>query len=319
MYARKAYVRVLGVSLTFAFLSVAEPACKQQPVGKAQPSAATPVLIMASPGPRFSMEELHRMGGVPAGWQLSPPPGDVNRGREAFVSFGCHRCHAIAGEAFPESRSGPGPELTGMGEHHPPAYFVEAILNPNGILIEGPDYLTAEGTSRMPSYPDMSLAELADLVAYLSSLRGSEGTSHPHHRPESAEKHAGTHYGPGSAEEHAGHHDHASATGDAERWAYVLQVYELPEHLLESFYDWFARNEDRAIPGLARIETYASRLRTPTGNITVATMFAFENEALASSFLNRQEAQPTNTFVRPVEQVLLRSPVLFRAVQMSRP
>ena len=34
----------------------------------------------------------------------------------------------------------------------------------------------------MPSYPDMTLAELADLVAYLQSLQGGAHDPHAHHR-----------------------------------------------------------------------------------------------------------------------------------------
>jgi hypothetical protein len=129
------------------------------------------------PGIRVSMDQLHRMGGVPAGWKLSPPPGDVAAGRQAFVDFGCYSCHVVKGESFSAKASGTaqvGPELTGMGLHHPPAYFAEAIMNPDAVLIEGPGYIGPDGHSVMPDYPEMTLQQLGDLVAYLSSLRSGD-------------------------------------------------------------------------------------------------------------------------------------------------
>src|SRR5262245_1871457 len=71
------------------------------------------------PGPRLSMNALHQMGGVPPGWQLTPPPGDFGAGRTVFVDFGCPSCHRVEGEAFSaKATTGQvGPELTGMGAH----------------------------------------------------------------------------------------------------------------------------------------------------------------------------------------------------------
>jgi hypothetical protein len=109
------------------------------------------------PGPppvRLSMAALHATGGVPVDWKLLPPPGDVARGRRLFAQYGCPSCHVVQGETFAEQRRSPGPELTGMGAHHPPGYFVEAILNPDAIVVDGDGY-TGERTSTMPTYPDM--------------------------------------------------------------------------------------------------------------------------------------------------------------------
>jgi hypothetical protein len=63
-----------------------------------------------------------------------------------------------------------------MGAHHPPGYFVEAVLNPNAIVVEGEGYAGPSGLSTMPAYPDMPLVDLIDVVAYLSSLT----TGHNH-------------------------------------------------------------------------------------------------------------------------------------------
>src|SRR5215510_8249324 len=90
---------------------------------------------------RITMDALHQLGGVPSGWQLTPLPGYVEAGRRAFQDLGCASCHKVAGEPFADqARGGPGPDLTGMGSHHPPAYFVESILNPDAVLVDGPGY-----------------------------------------------------------------------------------------------------------------------------------------------------------------------------------
>src|SRR2546428_3292227 len=118
---------------------------------------------------RITMAALHQAGGVPRGWRFTVPPGDVAAGRRTFADAGCPSCHRVAREAFPPP-TGPGPELTGMGSHHPAEYFVESILTPDAVLVDGPDYIGPDGRSVMPSYPDLTLRQLADLVAYLKSL-----------------------------------------------------------------------------------------------------------------------------------------------------
>src|SRR5690606_28787006 len=143
---------------------------------------------------RISMEELHRQGGVPQGWKFSLPEGDPTAGREVFAKLECYQCHAIQGESFPTSHSsalGIGPELTGMGDHHPAEYFAESILNPNAIIVTGPGYTDASGLSSMPDYREsLTVAELIDLVAYLKNLGGE------HAHDDSATHHVN----------HAGHH-----------------------------------------------------------------------------------------------------------------
>jgi len=93
------------------------------------------------------MDALHRAGGVPPGWRLTPPAGDIVTGRRLFVDFGCASCHTIKGEAFAAraGEQGVGPDLTGMGSHHPAEYFVESILNPDAVLVDGPGYIGPDG------------------------------------------------------------------------------------------------------------------------------------------------------------------------------
>jgi len=136
---------------------------------------------------RISMEELHRQGGVPRGWAFTIPDGDPKAGRDVFVKLECYQCHAIQGESFPQSPSsdtGLGPDLTGMGSHHPAEYFAESILNPSAVIVTGPGYTDAAGLSIMPDYREsLTVAELIDLVAYLKSLGGAHdhGSTDPHH------------------------------------------------------------------------------------------------------------------------------------------
>ena len=131
---------------------------------------------------RITMEELHRRGGVPRGWKFTLPSGDPAKGRQVFADLECYKCHAVKGEGFPPSggdAKNAGPELTGMGSHHPAEYFAESILAPNAVILDGPGYTGGDGTSIMPSYADsLSVTQLLDLVAYLKSLTGGEGGHH---------------------------------------------------------------------------------------------------------------------------------------------
>lgn len=119
---------------------------------------------------RLTMEELHESGGVPPGWIFRPPEGDAARGRAIFARLECYACHTVRDESFPPP-SRPGPDLTGMGEHHPPGYLAESVMNPNAVIVEGPGYTGPDGSSIMPDYRDtLTVADLDDLVAYLASL-----------------------------------------------------------------------------------------------------------------------------------------------------
>jgi mono/diheme cytochrome c family protein len=131
-----------------------------------------------APAPiRTTMEGLHAHGGVPPGWAFAIPAGSAPEGRRVFRTLECFACHAVRGEDFPRAsraRESAGPELTGMGAHHPPEYFAESILNPNRVIVLGPGYTGPDGLSTMPNYADtMTLQQLMDVVAYLVSLTGS--------------------------------------------------------------------------------------------------------------------------------------------------
>lgn len=125
----------------------------------------------------ITMMELHKLGGLPPGWKFTMPAGDAQEGRQVFIKMQCSSCHVIQGESFFVNQKDvkPGPNLTGMGSHHPSEYFAESILEPNEIIITGPGFTGPDGLSIMPSYRDtLTLQEWVNLVAYLKSLTGPE-------------------------------------------------------------------------------------------------------------------------------------------------
>ena len=158
-------------------LAILTPAPRAQHAGH---GAAAPAGASA---PRtHTMEELHKSGGVPRGWKFTLPAGDPTKGRALFRELECGKCHAVTGESFPPAggdAKNVGPELTGMGSHHPAEYFAESILAPNAVIVDGPGFAAPDGRSIMPSYADsLSVTQLVDLVAFLKSLTGDGGHAH---------------------------------------------------------------------------------------------------------------------------------------------
>lgn len=84
--------------------------------------------------------------------------GDATRGARLFVERGCRGCHAVApGEAAP------GPTLAGIGYKVTPAWTAAWIRAPRAYHPRSPMPVVA-----------VSDAELADLLAYLATLRAGE-------------------------------------------------------------------------------------------------------------------------------------------------
>ena len=89
---------------------------------------SAPAAVAPTPPAAISSEELHRTGGVPRGWKFTLPSGDAAAGREVFSKLECNKCHEVKPD-FPRGERGAGdvgPELTGMGTHHPAEYFAPA-------------------------------------------------------------------------------------------------------------------------------------------------------------------------------------------------
>src|SRR5262249_57281639 len=134
--------------------------------GGARPSHHHPDPAPGDPPPPagVSMEELPPGGGGPSGWRFPFPAGAPRAGRDVFARLECYKCHAVKGQGFPESAKQSdevGPELTGMGSHHPAEYFAESILDPNAVIVEGPGYAGPDGRSIMPDYREsLTVSEL---------------------------------------------------------------------------------------------------------------------------------------------------------------
>jgi mono/diheme cytochrome c family protein len=265
------------------------------------------------PGPRMTMDALHKLGGVPAGWQLTPPPGDVEAGRKEFVDLGCHSCHKVAGEPFSNDagQGGVGPELTGMGSHHPPGYFAEAIINPDAVLVEGDGWIGADGRSVMPAYPDLTVAQLADLVAYIGSLT--------------------------MGGEHAGH-DMSKMGGPAplpfnlaqkptpppmEAKSFFVQAYDVLPGKVADFETWFAgegREKFLQVDGLVSVDTFVD---TTKPGPAVTSVFGFRDDAALNAFMTTHDPAAMSlgakfdSFIGDHDHTVFRLPPVYRVPGLS--
>ena len=267
----------------------------------------------AQPGVRLSMDALHQQGGVPLGWQLTPPPGDVAAGRQAFIDFGCPSCHAVAGESFSQTTAAqsPGPELSGMGSHHPAAYFAEAILNPDAVLIDAPGYLGADGHSNMPAYPDMTVAQLSDLIAYLASLTQNASPS----------CHAAGTISAGMLTVFNVNLKDRPKPPSTTATRYFAQSYDVLPNQLAAFEEWFTREGRQqflAADGLVSFDTFVDVTR-PSGAVT--TLLGFRDEAALRNFMGDPATaalwQQFDAFMGPHAHVTTDRPLVYRVPSLS--
>jgi hypothetical protein len=302
--------RIIWIAAVTALLAVVYA---DRVVQEAAPGAAA-VRPRPEPGPRLSMAVLHAQGGVPLGWQPSLAPGDAAAGRRTFDELGCPACHRVAGERFgsevPEPR---GPELTGMGGHHPPAYFAEAILNPDAVRIDAPGYLDDGGRSTMPTYDAMTIGQLTDLVAYLASLRAGELPS----------CHAGTDAANAAVSMvPLATADRPAPPASAAR-AFFTQSYDVLPGRLPAFEHWFAtrgRAQFLAADGLLSIETLVDAAKS---SASLTTLFGFRDEAALRNFMGDPGTSDVwkefDGFVGRHGHVATAHPVVYRAATLSAP
>jgi mono/diheme cytochrome c family protein len=125
--------------------------------------------------------------GTPANWKFTLPAGNPSEGRKLFTEAECHKCHEVKGETFPEVAKeigDIGPELSQMAGMHPPEFFAEAIINPNAVIDEDAKekgHVGVDGKSKMPDFSDIfTVRQLADIAAYLTSLKKGEGGQKSH-------------------------------------------------------------------------------------------------------------------------------------------
>jgi len=104
---------------------------------------------------------------------FSLPAGNPTVGRAFFLSYQCHECHSISGEALPElpladepyvELGGPVTKVKTYGE------LVTGIINPSHELATGyaRDEVSNNGVSRMINYNGhMTVQQLIDIVTFL--------------------------------------------------------------------------------------------------------------------------------------------------------
>lgn len=104
--------------------------------------------------------------------------GDINRGKEAFVSLGCPQCHVVSGVELPDYKGTQFIKMPLGGElifAKTYADLVTSIVNPNHVISD--KYLqmlpanqrARINTSPMYMNPNMKVTELIDIVAFLNS------------------------------------------------------------------------------------------------------------------------------------------------------
>ena len=120
--------------------------------------------------------------------QFTLPPGDADRGQEAFAKFRCFDCHLVHGVNLPPGEE-PGQVMVELGGqvHRLRDYgdLVTAIINPSHRLAKGyvESMVANDGKSRMTVYNDvMTVSQLIDIVTFLQlhyELRPYEPTPYP--------------------------------------------------------------------------------------------------------------------------------------------
>lgn len=273
---------------------------------------------------RITMEALHAAGGVPPGWELTLQAGDVKGGRQLFVEQGCTSCHVVQGANLPpvpEDERQVGPELTGMGAHHPPIYFLEAIVNPNAVLVEGPGYIDEQGRSTMPNYPDLTVSQLQDLVAFLASL--TSGGAAACHAPGAVTPGSGPPPTQVAAPVAPTPAVPLPAPPAAAATVFLVQTYDVLPGKLADFEAWFQGTfvpRLRAFGGIERIETTVDRARRGPA---LTTVIGFRDRAAYDRWNNnlgmRDLAAKFDEFIGVHGHVVYDSPPLYRAAGLSAP
>jgi mono/diheme cytochrome c family protein len=255
---------------------------------------------------RLSMAALHQTGGIPPKWRFTPPTGDVTAGRKTFVELRCHTCHRVQGEAFSTSETtGAGPELTAMGAHHPPEYFAESILNPDAVLVEGPGYIASDGRSVMPAYPHMTLLQLVDLVAYVSSLTAGRSA----------------HVMASVVDTTAKELPAPPPGGGAS--IFFVQSFDIVPAGLAAFEEWFAAEGKAAFLSFDGVVTVETWVDTARDGAPVSTVVGFRDEAALRRFLDDPRGEALglkfDEFVGPHGHKVFRTPPVYRAATLSAP
>jgi len=108
-----------------------------------------------------------------SGFRL-PPDGSAERGKAAFLAFGCVSCHDVAGVDLPKPQlRHPIPIVLGGTVTKPMSdgYLTTAIIYPSFRLAAYPKSEVAVGDeSKMPHFTtEMTVQQLVDVVEFLQS------------------------------------------------------------------------------------------------------------------------------------------------------
>jgi len=193
-----------------------------------------------------------------------------------------------------------------MGSHHPVGYFVESILNPDAVIVEGPGYASADGRSAMPAYGDITASELADVVAFLQSLSDPATTNAMHEDSGDASFVRQPLPAPPAGQEGA---------------SFLVHTYDPAPARLRELEGWFKVQALPALlasPGFVGVETYvdATRLRA-----SLATVLRFRDDASLTTFLASPSGSVfTERFTELVgahTSYMVRKPLVYRAPSLS--
>ena len=118
------------------------------------------------------------------------PDGDVERGKEVFLSLRCYDCHSISGVDLPDAEE-PDQVVVKLGGEvrriKTYGELVTSIINPSHRLARGylESLVAEEGESKMKNYNDvLTVSQLIDLVAFLQAhyeLEPYEPTIYPYY------------------------------------------------------------------------------------------------------------------------------------------
>ncbi len=144
--------------------------------------ACVPISFVAacSPAPETHLASPAQIEGDAITASLTGEPGDTERGLVVFTSRDqghCVLCHMVDG-LDAEFQGNAGPNLTVLGDRLTPAQIRLRIADAQSIWPETvmPSYYRVDGLNQVaPEYegkPALSAAQIEDLVAYLSSLKG---------------------------------------------------------------------------------------------------------------------------------------------------
>ena len=97
-------------------------------------------------------------------------------------------------------------------------------------MVEGPGYADASGRSTMPAYPDLTVVQLQDLVAFLSSLTAGEAAAHA--TPSVAA-------GPPCRRRRSPANPLPAAPAGTAASAFLVQTYDINPGELAAFERWF--------------------------------------------------------------------------------